>query len=309
MSSSLATVLQIIAALALLLGGTAIVIASLLGNRKFLTERIERIRSGLRMTQASAPLREQAISSLFTVLNNWCWTAGHRQQLSRIFFDYGVRAEPGIAVATSARIGITLVGAGAFPLYAILSGSAMSAPLAIALGAGCAAAGWYAPRFVLHFLESKRMAAIERGLPEVVELLVICAEAGLSLDAGLDRTVIELRRTQPDLAHEFMITLADLKILQDRDLALAKLAERIPMPGVHAVVTTLSQTMRYGTPLAKALRSVATELRDTALSRLEERANRLPVILTVPVVVFILPALFLIVGGPALLRIADLFHQ
>ena len=100
-----------------------------------------------------------------------------------------------------------------------------------------------------------------------------------------------------------------LKILPNRDAALHRLADRTNLPSIRSVVITLSQTMRYGTPLAQALRVVAAELRNDALITLEERANRMPVLLTVPMVVFILPAVFLVIGGPTFLRLVDTFFR
>jgi tight adherence protein C len=149
-------------------------------------------------------------------------------------------------------------------------------------------------------------AAVE-GLPNALELLVICIEAGLSLEDALDRVVIELRGSHPVLAEQLAITSADLKILPSRDQALANLAERVDRPEIRSVVTTLAQTMRYGTPLAQAMRVVASEMRNEALVALEEKANRLPVLMTVPMMLFIMPTIFLIIGGPAVLHLIDTF--
>ena len=111
------------------------------------------------------------------------------------------------------------------------------------------------------------------------------------------------------MADELALTSADLKILPNRDEALRRLAERVDLPSVHSVVTTLSQTLKYGTPLAQALRVVAAELRNDGLLKLEEQANRMPVLLTVPMILFILPSLFLIIGGPAFLKVLDAFTR
>ena len=125
----------------------------------------------------------------------------------------------------------------------------------------------------------------------------------------MHRIVVELRRSQPVMADELALTSADLKILPSRDEALRRLAERVDLPSVQSVVTTLSQTLKYGTPLAQALRVVAEELRNDGLLKLEEQANRMPVLLTVPMILFILPSLFLIIGGPAFLKVLDAFTR
>jgi len=169
--------------------------------------------------------------------------------------------------------------------------------------------GWLLPQIILKRMVKRRAKAAADGLPDALELLVVCVEAGLSLEDGIDRIIGELQRSQPALAAELALTSADLKILPSRDQALANLAERVDIPSVRSVVSTLSQTLRYGTPLAQAMRVVAAEMRSEALINLEERANRLPAIMTVPMMLFIMPTIFLIVGGPAVLRLLDMMHH
>ena len=178
-----------------------------------------------------------------------------------------------------------------------------------AAGSAGAAVGWSIPPFVVGRLALNRRRAIARGLADAIELLVIAVEAGLSLEAAMNRIVAELRRSQPAMAEELALTGADLKILPNRDEALRRLADRVNLPSVNSVVTTLSQTLKYGTPLAQALRVVATELRNDGLLKLEEQANRMPVLLTIPMILFILPSLFLIIGGPAFLKVLDAFAR
>lgn len=170
-----------------------------------------------------------------------------------------------------------------------------------------AIAGWFVPAIIVGIMSRSHAKTAAAGLPEAMELLVVCVEAGLALEDGIDRMVIELRHSNPELAEEFALTSADLKILPSRDVALMRLAERMDVPSVRSVVTTLSQTMRYGTPLAQAMRVVAAEMRNDSLLALEERANRLPTLLTLPMMLFIMPTIFLIVGGPAALRVIDTF--
>jgi tight adherence protein C len=181
-------------------------------------------------------------------------------------------------------------------------------PLALRLvfcalfGAG---AGWFLPFMLVRRLAARRVQTVERGLPDAIELLVVAVEAGLALEDSLERIVVELRRSQPALAEELSILVADLKVLPNREEALTKFAERVDRPTVRSVVMTLAQTMQYGTPLAQSLRVMSAELRNDTLVKLEERANRLPVLMTVPMIIFLLPAIFLVVGGPAVLRLID----
>ena len=164
-----------------------------------------------------------------------------------------------------------------------------------------------APAWLKALLARRRTAAIMAGLPDAFELLVICVEAGLSLEAALSRTARELHQARPWLARQLDMTSADLRISSNRDDALANLAARVGTPAMRSLATALSQTLRYGTPLAQALRSMATEMRGEAMIALEERTNRLPALMTVPMMVFIMPTIFLIVGGPAALHLIDTF--
>src|SRR6185436_8429597 len=118
--------------------------------------------------------------------------------------------------------------------------------------------GWLVPPIVISTSIKHRKRDVATGLPDALELLVICVEAGLSLEDGIDRIVSELKRSRPALGDELALTSADLKILPSRDDALRNLADRVDLPSIRSVVTTLSQTMRYGTPLAQALRVVAS---------------------------------------------------
>ena len=176
-------------------------------------------------------------------------------------------------------------------------------PMLISMAGGIA--GWFIPGMIIGKMIKARTKAVVAGLPDALELLVICVEAGLAFEDGLGRIVGELEKSQPALAEELAFTAADLKILPSREQALANFAERIDAPSIRSVVTTLTQTLRYGTPLAQALRMVASELRNDTLVRLEERANQLPTLMTIPMMLFIMPTIFLIVAGPAALRVMD----
>jgi len=175
-------------------------------------------------------------------------------------------------------------------------------PLAVL---GAALAGALAPRLYLLNRTQKRVDAIRKALPDGFDLLVICAEAGLSLDAALDRVARETAQSAPELSDEIALTALELSFLPDRAKALGGLADRVPLAGVRALVNTFAQTERYGTPLAQALRVLAAELRDERMMKAEEKAARLPAVLTVPMVVFILPPLFVVLIGPAVIRSID----
>lgn len=152
-----------------------------------------------------------------------------------------------------------------------------------------------------------RQVALERSLPDGLDLLVICAEAGLSLDAALKRVADEFADAVPELSEELFLTSIELSFLPNRRQALINLAERVDIADFRGVVATLVQTEKYGTPLAQALRTLSAEFREHRLLAAEEKAARLPAILTVPMILFILPALFIVLGGPAFLQVAEKF--
>ncbi len=152
---------------------------------------------------------------------------------------------------------------------------------------------------------SKRQDAIRKSVPDALDLLVICVEAGLSLDAALTRVSRELGRGAPELADEFQLTALELGFLPERRQALDNLSKRVTLPSIRAVVGSLLQTEKYGTPLAQSLRVLAAEFRNERMMRAEEKAARLPAILTVPMVVFILPTLFIVLIGPAIIKTID----
>src|SRR5215204_1027448 len=174
---------------------------------------------------------------------------------------------------------------------------------------GAAILGFFAPDIFLKNLIKKRQHQMELGLPDSLDLMVICAEAGLSLDSSLVRVSRELELTWPDLSEEFGITAAELTYLPDRKLAFDNLNSRTNMPSVRGVVNTLLQTAKFGTPLAQSLRILAAEFREARITRAEEKAARLPAMLTVPMILFILPTLFIVLLGPAVLSIIDTFSN
>ena len=168
-------------------------------------------------------------------------------------------------------------------------------------------AGFYTPKTYLQNAATKRAKALQLGLPDGLDLMVICAEAGLSLDATLVRVSRELASTWPALAEELGITAAELTFLPDRRVALDNLNNRTNSEGIRSVVNTLLQTAKFGTPLAHSLRVLAAEFRTQRMTKAEEKAARLPALLTVPMIVFILPTLFIVLLGPAALGIIDVF--
>ncbi|WP_156841939.1 type II secretion system F family protein [Novosphingobium aquimarinum] len=169
--------------------------------------------------------------------------------------------------------------------------------------------GYKAPDIYITNLVKKRTDAIRKGLPDALDLLVICAEAGLTVDAAFERVARELGRAYPELGDEFSLTSIELSFLTERRAAFENLAWRVDLEAIKGVVTTMIQTERYGTPLASALRVLSAEFRNERMMRAEEKAARLPAIMTVPLILFILPCLFIVILGPAACSIADAFSD
>jgi tight adherence protein C len=173
--------------------------------------------------------------------------------------------------------------------------------------AGMLVSAYKAPDVWLKNKVTKRSHAIRKGLPDALDLLVICAEAGLTVDAAFNRVSKELGKAYPELGDEFGLTAIELGFLNERRQAFENLAERVDLEAVRGVVTTMIQTEKYGTPLASALRVLSAEFRNERMMRAEEKAARLPAIMTIPLILFILPVLFIVILGPAACSISDNF--
>ena len=167
--------------------------------------------------------------------------------------------------------------------------------------------GYFLPDIWVQNAAQKRQKKIQLALPDALDLMVTCAEAGLSLEALMKRVASEMTRSGPELADELGLTCIEMEFLPDRRQALVNLADRTNLPSIRALVNALQQSSKFGTPLSQAMRVLAAEFRDDRIVKAEEKAARLPVLLTVPMVLFILPPLIMVLVGPAVLRVADQF--
>jgi tight adherence protein C len=153
---------------------------------------------------------------------------------------------------------------------------------------------------------SRRQLSIKRAFPDALDLLLICVESGMSIEAGFKRVATEIGSQSIALAEEFTLTTAELSYLQDRRTAYENLAKRTNLDGVKSVCMALQQAERYGTPLAQTLRVMAQENRDMRMSEAEKKAAGLPPKLTVPMILFFLPVLFIVILGPAAIRVMQM---
>jgi len=230
------------------------------------------------------------------------------KQVSTDLAQAGWRSKDALVTYLFARVSLPILLGGLGAVYFTgtnpfdwsIGGSIMAA-------IGTAFVGYVIPKILLKNQVSKRYEAMRKSLPDALDLLVICTEAGLNLDSGLDRVCREISNSAPELADEFGLTSIELGFLQDRKDALMNLAKRVDFQSMTTFVNTLLQTEKYGTPLAVALRVLAAEMREERLMKAEEKAARLPAIMTVPMILFILPSLFVVLIGPAVLKAIDAF--
>ena len=223
----------------------------------------------------------------------------------------GIRRKELAIVVVFARMVLPIVlgGFAAFMIYGINYFPTWGGMKKLMGFAAMVGLGYKGPEIYLSNLISKRTDAIRKGLPDALDLLVICAEAGLTVDAAFNRVAKELGRAYPELGDEFALTAIELAFLGERRAAFENLAYRVNLEAVKGVTTTMVQTERYGTPLASALRVLSAEFRNERMMRAEEKAARLPAIMTVPLILFILPVLFVVILGPAACSIADAFAE
>ena len=167
-------------------------------------------------------------------------------------------------------------------------------------------AGFYGPNLYVQNIASKRRASIIRAFPDALDLLLICVESGMSIEAAIQKVGQELSSSSIELAEEMSLLTAELSYLPERRMAYEGLAKRVNHPGVKGVITAMIQAERYGTPLGTALRVMSKENRDMRLAQVEKTASALPAKLTVPMILFFLPVLFVVILGPAIIKVQDI---
>jgi tight adherence protein C len=188
----------------------------------------------------------------------------------------------------------------------VVKSSGLSIPVPVPMVAA-AIIGLILPDLAVRSARKRYLKTVDVGMPAGLDLLIMCAEAGLSLEAGLERVSVDAKVAAPATANEFRLTANEMKILPDRRQALANFGVRTKLDSAIRMGSALGQSLKYGTPIVQALRVLAAEMRQAELTRFEERAARIPVLLTIPMILFILPCIFVVVGGPAGLRIMHTF--
>ncbi|MBR0722611.1 type II secretion system F family protein [Bradyrhizobium manausense] len=204
-------------------------------------------------------------------------------------------------------IGVKSVSTTFFPMAAFLAAQLSGRPLTdvLILTLVGVVIGIMGPRLLLYALKRRFDAAIRLGTPDMIDLLVVCSEAGMGLESSVQRIADEMKETSPAMARVLNGLLDDLRILPNRSDAFERLGAT--SEGLRRFGTVVSQSLQYGTPLSQALRSIAVDLRRERITKLEEKAHKLGAKLTIPMVLFLLPAMFVILGGSPFLHLIRTF--
>ncbi len=284
-----------------------------LGQRlKSVSERREELRAKHHAAlNAKRSLRSEPISYMKATLDrfklgNLLESEDTRQKLARA----GYRGQGPIVTFMFFRFVVPIVLLIAFLFYFFfMSHFHLQTLQKICIAVGISLLGFYVPDMYVSNVIAKRLTSIMRAFPDALDLLLICVESGMSVEASFQRVASEIGTQSSELAEELGLTTAELSYLPERREAFENLAKRCAHSGVKAVATALNQAERYGTPMGNALRVAAQENRDMRMMDAEKKAAALPAKLTVPMILFFLPVLFVVILGPAVMKIMHSMHH
>ncbi|MEO1609686.1 MAG: type II secretion system F family protein [Pseudomonadota bacterium] len=191
-------------------------------------------------------------------------------------------------------------------LFVLLKLETYSAGMKVLMALGAAALGYYLPNLFVENLIQRRKQAIQYAFPDALDMLLICVQSGMSIEAAFGRVAREIGARSIELAEELSLTTAELAYLPERRLAYQNLGDRTGVEAVQSTTTAIIQAENYGTPIAQALRVMAKENRDLRMSAAEKKAAALPPKLTVPMILFFVPALIIVIIGPAVLTVLEI---
>ncbi len=303
----------LLAGLAMTLPGPIWMLLSRRSKLVRIRQRVEEARSRATCQLVDVPVAGRGgIATMIEAVGSAITATGILSSRTRAEFEQTLRAG-GLTISHNLElfIGSKIVLGLGMPIVVILllRHGSMKPMLFFALVAAAAVGGLMLPNMIIGQRRRSTRRAIENGLADGLDMMVICVEAGLGLEAAIQRVSIEVVHAHPKLAAELAITYNDLSIGSDPRVALANIGERTGLTSLKRLGITLMQSVQYGTPLSAALRTLATELRAETLTRFEERAARLPVLLTLPMILFILPCVFLIVAGPIVVQVLEAIHR
>jgi tight adherence protein C len=285
--------------------GTLALFHVVLHQQRFAT----RVQMARGQASASVETRKEMLKSVWArilaalgqlILSTGLLSARTLAELAVTLASSGLRGRPGLEVFIGSKIGLLV----ALPLLGMLVLRQFHVPpvLNIAIPAFGAVIGLLLPDIVVRWRRQRYVQRVERGLPDALDLLVICTQAGLGLTAAIVRVAEDMQEGRQDIGVELALTANELQVVESR-VALENLGSRTGVSGLVRLANTLLQSMQYGTPLTDAMRVLSAEMRTDTLTRFEAKAARLGVLLTLPMIVFILPCVFLVVGGPAAIQV------
>ena len=303
------TIASILAAVAMFATITSVMLPALKGDKletrlKQVTSQREKLRKASRAALEKKGLKRDdsgTISAITGRLNLQKMLEDPNVQAKLV--QAGLRGPRPLAIFYFCRFVLPFVGAlGAFVYIFFVNDLGLNPQMKFGAVIFGLAAGFYAPNLYVSNLASKRQQSIMKAFPDALDMLLICVESGMSIEIGFAKVGAEIGTASPELAEEFQLTTAELAYLQERRQAYENLAKRTGHEGVKSVCMALMQAERYGTPLGDALRVMAKENRDMRMAEAEKKAAALPAKLTVPMILFFLPVLFLVVLGPAYIK-------
>ncbi|HUB49601.1 MAG TPA: type II secretion system F family protein [Acetobacteraceae bacterium] len=241
------------------------------------------------------------------ILRSGMVSAGTLSELENTLSSSGLRGAQGVGLFIGSKL-LLMVG---LPVTAwlLLQHMGITGMMRSLLPGGAGVIGLLAPDWIIGHQRKRYLARIEHGLPDALDMLVICTQAGLGLGPAIIRVAAELQFAYREISQEFELTANELQVMADARLAILNLGTRTGLDSLKRLSTTLAQTLQYGTPISDALRVLSSEMRQEMLTRFEARAARLPVLLTMPTIAFILPCVFIIAGGPAMIQVMRAFNH
>ena len=300
------------ALLGLLCSASALVLLRMEKTQKRLTARLATARHAAGLASEGAGIDSSAPLQWVSALGNAVARSGVLSdktvhELEAALAIAGFRGQSGLGLFVGSKL-LLFAGLPVMMWFGLAAFGVLGIPH-LGLTVAAAVAGLLGPDYVVKSLRAAYLKQLDRGLPDALDMMVICSEAGLSLEPTIARVAAEISHTHPAVGNELQQTATELRMVADRKTALHNMGSRTGLDALKRLGTTLVQTMQYGTPLSQALRNLSAEMRAEMLTRFEERAARLPVLLTVPMIVFILPTVFAVVGGPAMLNVIASLHQ
>ena len=296
----------------LLVAGLGIYIANELGRAGRLANRLEIIATGGETAMLETPKPTGAIYLLLVsglgmlIARSGLLSRKTLAEMNATLEAAGFRGGRGIGLFIGAKVLLAII----VPMVLFLALRNFGTTTfweCVKIGGG-AMLGLLLPETIATNIRKRHLAQVEAGVADALDMLVICADAGLALEAGLARVSQEIAILNPALSMELTQTSRELQIGSDMRHAMEALGARTGLDTLRRLATTLAQSLQYGTPLTQALRTLSAELRQEALVLFEERAGRLPTLMTVPMILFILPCVFLIVAGPAIINVLATLH-